>query len=254
MREYEIESKYKYRSRTVTKGTQEKFRKNNYYYKVNKTGNEGLVEYLVYRIMKNSNIPEVYKVRYEYCIINGKRGCRSRNFLKDGEVFVSMSTIYERVAGSKNLSNKLMQLDGARERLKYIVNVAHSAGITESKYIEYLKTMLQLDLLILNTDRHEHNYGIIYNLNYNKYRISPIFDNGMSLNTNRTGNMTACTISGSFEDQIVAFGYPIVPAFKIDYKRLKADLNRIEKTYGKHMEIEILRKQLDKYERLFSMR
>ena len=57
MRKYILDKKYRIYSKSITKGTQEKYLRNNYYYKVNKLGNEGLVEYLVSEILKCSNLP-----------------------------------------------------------------------------------------------------------------------------------------------------------------------------------------------------
>ena len=56
---------------------------------------------------------------------------------------------------------------------------------------------------------------MVYNTVLNIFRFAPIFDNGLSLGVG-SGN-SARTISGSFEQQVVACGYPIVSTFKIDY-------------------------------------
>lgn len=54
MNDYRIDDKYEYISRTVTDGTQRKYKKGAYFYKINKTGNEGYVEYLIYRLLCKS--------------------------------------------------------------------------------------------------------------------------------------------------------------------------------------------------------
>lgn len=251
MREYSIDSKYNYQSRTVTKGTQEKYEKNGYYYKINKAGNEGYVEYIVYRVLSKSTLDDNMYVKYEYCKINGKSGCRSKSFLGENEVFVTMNTLYEKMTGRCDLPDKLMALANAKERLEYILDIADSAGIDREKYKTYMQIMMQIDWIIENTDRHVHNYGILYNRENDTVRLAPIFDNGMSLNTDRKSNKTACTLSGSFSDQVVAFGYPIVPAFKIDYAGLRRDLKRIEQTYGKHMELDVLKSRLAEVQGIF---
>lgn len=246
MNKYSIDEKYRYESKTVTKGTQEKYRKDNYYYKINKAGNEGYVEYLVSTVLRHSTLKADMYVLYEYCTINGAIGCRSKNFLEKDEQFLTISTLHERVTGKTNLSDELMLFRTAGERLNYILKIVEDIGISADLYREYMKIMLQLDWLIMNTDRHVHNYGVIYNNATGEFRTAPIFDNGLSLNTNRNSSNVPCTISGSYEDQIVAFGYPITPAFKIDYKALSKDLNRIEELYGNQRELDILREQLEK--------
>ena len=251
MNEYTLDDKYRFYSKSVTKGTQIKYKKDNYFYKLNKCGNEGYTEYLVSRLLKNSNLLDCAFVDYEYCKINGVLGCRSKSFLNDNEEFVSINSLYTQLTGASNLADKLCTLSNATERLDYILNIVERFGISRVSFKEYLNIILQLDLLIGNTDRHVHNYGLIYNKRLNRFRLAPIFDNGLSLDTDRSGNTTSCTISGSFTDQVIVFGYPIVPKFVLDYRKVKADLSRIEKLYGKHYELDILRKNLETYKSIF---
>lgn len=137
-----------------------------------------------------------------------------------------------------------MTMENAAQRLQYIVRLTKEIGLSEKEFLRYLQIIIQLDWLIVNVDRHEHNYGVIYNSKTGGFRTAPVFDNGMSLNTDRKDNMAACTISGSFEEQVAAFGYPIVPAFNIDYKAAESEFRRIEKLYGKHRELDLLRNRL----------
>ena len=60
------------------------------------------------------------------------------------------------------------------------------------------------------------NEGLTEYLVYTgKFRMAPLFDNGNSLDTDRTGNNASCTIGGSFEKQVLAFGFPVKASFKI---------------------------------------
>lgn len=52
-------------------------------------------------------------------------------------------------------------------------------------------------------------------------------------------------------EQVLTLGYPVKPYFKVDYSKLNINLRRIEKIYGKHREIEILRERLNEYSYLF---
>lgn len=254
MKDYKLDSKYRYFSRSITKGTQEKYKKGDYFYKINKAGNEGFTEYLVTRLLKHSTLPDYCFVDYEYCKINCKLGCRSKSFLQSSnEEFVSMNFLYEKLSGNDNLSDYLSYLRNANDRLNFILSIVEKYGVDKSIYSSYLKALMQLDMLILNTDRHTHNYGLIYNKVINRFRVPPIFDNGLSLNTNRVNSAISCTLSGSFEEQVIAFGYPIETCFKIDYKSLLRDLNRIERYYGNHYEIDVLRSNLNEYKSLFEL-
>lgn len=254
MRNYVIGEEYKYDGRTVTKGTQKKYYRNGYFCKVNSVGNEGITEYIVYNVLKNSSLSKNMVVPYEYCMINGKLGCRSKSFLIGGRQFVTMSTLNERACGTDDISDRLMSIDNANGRLEYLLNIAEMAGIPREQFRIYLKVLLNIDLLIENVDRHAHNYGVVYDSISKRYSVAPIFDNGYALETARNGNKTACTISGSFEEQVVAFGYPIKPAFIINYPAAYRELGRIEKEYGRRIEIETMRKRLENYKGIFKSR
>lgn len=249
MKEYLLDDRYIACAKTVSKGSSLKYYRDGYYYKVNSVGNEGFCEYLVSRVLSYSSIPNNLFVYYNYCRINGLLGCRSKSFLDRDEDFITMEKVYQNLGGSR-LADQLMYLPNASERLDFILGLV-GRYVNVKHYRNYLGTLLQLDLLILNTDRHTSNYGIIFNASTGKCRIPPIFDNGMSLDTNRTGCKVSCTISGSFEDQVVTFGYPVKPYFTIDYKGLYEDLYRIQKTYGYHREIDILKSRLEQYSYLF---
>lgn len=252
MNDYKLSKKYLVSIKSLSKGTQEKYYKEGFYYKTNLSGNEGFTEYLCSRVLCNSTIRKNLFVKYEYCKINSILGCRSKSFLGKDEEFITIENLYKRVTGKNSLSDYLSYLSNSTDRLGYILYLV-SNFVNVSHYKNYLGTLMQLDLLIQNTDRHTHNYGLIYNSSLNTFRIPPIFDNGKSLDTDRTGNKSSCTISGSFEEQVVTFGYPVKPYFKIDYSKLNQDLRRIEKTYGKDREIEILRERLNEYSYLFKI-
>lgn len=251
MENYTLIEDYNFSTIKIPKGAQSKYFKDGYYYKLNKLGEEGFTEYLVSKLLHCTNIPTFMIVDYEYCKINGKLGCRSKSFLNSDEEFISMETLFKRVIGHSNLMNELYKLNNAVERLNYIDNLVKYTNIRV--YKAYLNVLLQLDLLIQNTDRHPHNYGIIYNNKIGRYRLPPIFDNGLSLGTDGTNieSATSCTLSGSFEDQVVAFGYPIIPTFKIDFRKLYRTLAGIEGVYGHRREISILKARLNMYGSIF---
>jgi len=251
MNEYHISSKFRYSGGYTSRGAQEKYKKDDYFYKINKCGNEGFTEYLVSRLLSHSTLSRGSYVSYEYCKINNRLGCRSKNFLGAVEEFMSMDSLYMRLYGVKGLSDYLASLGSSAARLNFILDLVGRYGFNRGSYYQYLNILLQLDMLILNTDRHGHNYGLVYNRVSNTFRLPPIFDNGLSLGTDRTGNCASCTISGSFTEQVIAFRYPVNPCFKLSYKEVLSDLNRISKLYGNKFEIEKLRVQLDAYKGLF---
>lgn len=57
-----------------SEGTQTKYRKDGYWYKIDRHGEEGLVEYLVSNVLKFSTLKADEYVLYDTGIINGKSG------------------------------------------------------------------------------------------------------------------------------------------------------------------------------------
>lgn len=138
---YTIEDEYIYNSASTTKGTQIKYKKDNYFYKLDKMGREGFVEYLVTMLLSHSSLkPEEY-VSYEYCKINGYEGCRSENFLKDGEEFVTIHSLYQKYTGNSDFADYLMTKRNAKERLETIIELVADFGIPTEDYKHYLKIM-----------------------------------------------------------------------------------------------------------------
>lgn len=109
---------------------------------------------------------------------------------------------------------------------------------------------IYLDMLILNTDRHTRNYGVL--LSSGRYSFAPIFDNGLSLST-VLERVCSATISGSFEEQVVATGYPLNSPFGINYKTLSTELSMLSPSIKQSYEYKVLCNQLNKYRSVFSM-
>lgn len=250
MKEYNIGREYLALSHASSKGTQTKYFKDGYWYKTNNVGNEGLAEELVSKILKCSNVK--YFVDYEQCIINGKKGCRSENFLKPGEAFTTFQRLYHSYAGG-NLNDHIKTMGDVKDRFDYLVGfVKETTGLDCS---DYLRNNFSIDMLIRNPDRHFHNLGVIRCEN-GTYRETPIFDNGQGLLQNFTITpplmepdekeeaLSAATISGSFEAQVSAAGNIL----KIDYDRLYDLLDSYEDGIAKNY----LCRQLKKYRAVFS--
>lgn len=159
-----------------SKGTQPKYYDQGFWYKVNRVGYEGLSERLVSTVLKHSNVQNF--VEYEQCTINGRAGCRSGNFLHEGESFISFQRLYELYTG-ENLQGKMVMFSGVEDRMDFVKDFIEShTGFDCSKY---LSEILTLDMLTLNTDRHFNNLGLIVNTDRDLYSAAPIFDNGNSL-------------------------------------------------------------------------
>ena len=81
------------------------------------------------------------------------------------------------------LSDYLQGLSSPKDRIEYIEGLVSHYNIPVKPFRQYLNILVQLDLLVLNTDRHMNNIGVIYNSVTNTFRFAPIYDNGQSLRT-----------------------------------------------------------------------
>lgn len=164
-----------------SKGNQPKWFVNGIWYKADHMGYEGLAEIVVSRLLKYTNATnyiEYYpcKIEFEY---HNRSGCFSYNFLEKGYELIPLERLH-RLFNGIGLSEKLKQYDNAKDRIKYTVDfveqVTHIKG-----FGEYLTTMLEIDALFLNEDRHTNNIAVIRNPDTNEFSLCPYFDQGLSL-------------------------------------------------------------------------
>lgn len=229
-----------------SKGAQKKYYDAGKWYKENYSGYEGTSEHLASLVLQCSNIEDY--VYYEKCTINGKKGCVSSNFLKADEVYISLDRLHDMYIGGK-LDDFVYRYQDVNERIDYVKSFLKE--YTGLDIHEYLSKMLTLDALILNTDRHFNNIGIIANSKTNEYHFAPVFDNGRALLSEiekfpfdlsieeNIENVIGKPFSANLEYQAHVFGYGL----KIDYQRLYALLEKEEKNRA----LEVLYLQLEKY-------
>lgn len=247
VKEYIIGNEYRFIQTSSSKGTQEKYSKAGYWYKVNKLGYEADAESLASLVLLCSNVEN--RVLYKKCIINGKIGCRVKDFLLPGEEFVTFQNLYAIYEGG-DLSNKISSFRDVDQRLSYTIQFIKDC--TDFDCSNYLSKILTLDMLILNEDRHFHNLGVVRV--GDKFHEAPIFDNGFSLLCDYSrypaflsesewvesiDTVAALPFSGSFELQAATIGLGL----KIDYEKLHDILETIEETRAK----KILSHQLERY-------
>jgi len=108
--------------------------------------------------------------------------------------------------------------------------------------------------LILNTDRHFNNIGLIVNKETDKYKFAPIFDNGNSL----LSNISEFPFDISIEENIEkAVGQPFAAnlerqamelgfGLKINYSKLYQLLENEPESRA----LEVLKYQLNRYEKI----
>lgn len=173
MIEYKLSPKALVMTSGSSKGTQEKYFEDGYWYKKNCTGYEGLSEELASNILKHSNITNF--VKYERCTVNGKQGCRSKNFLQPNEMFLSFERLHLMQKGLR-LNDVIRSYSSIEDRIFYTIDfIKQSTNFDPSSY---LGNILAFDAFTLNQDRHFNNLGIIINQETEEVKECPIFDNG----------------------------------------------------------------------------
>lgn len=172
---------------TSSRGNQEKWCDNGYWYKLDQFGYESLAETLTSQILEQSNIEKETPfrfVKYSMTVVNVHKydrvGCISKNFLKENQSIVTVNTLLGKYL-SQPLKQELISLSSDKKRIKYLVDaVKDCTGLCE--FGQYLTLLFEIDSLILNDDRHLNNIAVIEE--NNKFDYCPIFDNGAGLLSN----------------------------------------------------------------------
>ena len=77
------------------------------------------------------------------------------------------------------LSERVRMFHTIAERIDFVTQLVYET--IELDITKQLGKILTFDMLILNTDRHFSNIGIIADVTRNSYRVASFFDNGNSL-------------------------------------------------------------------------
>lgn len=168
--------------RQSSKGNQLKWESDNVWYKADYAGYEGLTEYVVSHLLKLSTLNENEFVLYDLeCVAYNEQtynGCKSSNFLHNGERLVTLERLFRERYGT-SFYQSVFKIEGVKERLEFIIDTVFK--ITELKdFDKYFAKLITIDALFLNEDRHMHNIALIRDAD-NKFRLCPIFDNGACL-------------------------------------------------------------------------
>ena len=220
------------RTSGTSDGTQDKYFKDGTWFKLDRHGGEGMAETLASSVLNAIGFPNDLFVEYKPCIINGKNGCYSKNFLKENESFITFYRLYKNVTG-RDLATICSKMD-YDDAIEYVISFVKEQ--TNLDIHEYLANTFCLDMLILNEDRHFNNLGIIYD--ETNFKIAPIFDNGKSflIGNQHSGKAYAKVFSPSFKTNY---------EYLIKYSTLKIDQNIINKIelFGNTNILEILQNQ-----------
>ncbi len=161
--------------------------------------------------------------------------------------------LYELYTG-ENLQERIRLISDVSGRIRFVVDfVIDHTGLDCT---EYLSQILTLDMLVLNTDRHFHNLGIVVNSITGEYKAAPVFDNGNSLLSDWE-MFSEETIEENIEH---VYGQPFSASLEIQaYEAgigLKLDYNRLDELLSHEPEsrgMAVLRYQLERYRKMISI-
>lgn len=127
---------------------------------------EPISEYMTSLICNRLNISYC---DYTLDIIDNELVCKCNNFLnKDEEIITAFD-----ILGSEHKDNNTSYYN-------HYINILNKHGIMDAQ--DKLSDMYLIDYLLMNTDRHMKNYGIIRNVKTLKWeRVTPMFDTGNSM-------------------------------------------------------------------------
>ena len=174
-------------AKTSSKGNQEKWLEDGYWYKLDQFGYEALAEVMTSKLLEFSNIEKgtPFKfVRYEMQIIKlhgfERTACVSKNFLKKNQSIITVNTLFKKHSDI-SIKKKLARLPSDKKRIEHLANtISEITGLND--FSKYLTLLFEIDSLILNDDRHLNNIAVIKT--ENGYDYCPIFDNGAGLLSN----------------------------------------------------------------------
>ena len=206
-----------------SRGSQIKFFKDDYWYKLDETGPEGKAEELSSKILSCSNLKPDEFIKYESCSIeyNNKvyNGCRSKNCLGRGEQFLSFEKIYNMKTG-RSLNEDIISFGTPKERIDFVVNeIKDFCGIDVK---DLIAKNLTASMVLLETDRHLHNMALIANADLSDFRYAPIFDNGAAFLSNHTIYPAIISIDEIKNGNVTITGKPF--SADLEYQAVSAGL------------------------------
>lgn len=131
-----------------------------------------MVEYLSYIVGSQINSKATVLKQDIVVLSNGLYGCKSKDFALDSQ-YIPFSRFgdYKEIARMRDKSYKVF---------KSILDAYTKLNINEEDVIDYLSTIIILDFLLCNEDRHFNNFGLLLD-NNGKYILPPVFDCGLGL-------------------------------------------------------------------------
>ncbi|MBO5097708.1 MAG: hypothetical protein J6B96_05270 [Agathobacter sp.] len=164
-----------------SKGNQLKWEQDGWWHKADQFGYESLAEVVASHVLMKSTAGNV--TIYEPVMIRYKekeyRGCRSKNFRKEGEELIPLERLIRTYTGM-GLAKQLARMPEVKDRIAFTEELVRTITGLEN-FGKYLAMLMELDAFFLNEDRHTNNISLLYNVEKKEYRLCPFYDMGLAL-------------------------------------------------------------------------
>lgn len=174
------------------------------------------------------------RLNFDYCnynvdfINNEKLVSKCNNFITENEEIISAYDIFKSIKKSNNIND-----------YEHYINILEKHDVPNARF--NVASMFLVDYLMMNTDRHMKNFGVVRDVNTLKWvRTAPIFDTGQSMQCDKVvANMNFEYGKGKFfsntekdYDEILKIIYKDVKNINIDLLNdLPLDYENLLKKY-----------------------
>lgn len=182
MKEFVVDSSFRFKMNATSGGDQLKWYKDGYYIKADTNGYESISEALVSTLL--SCISDIDFVDYSLCTIQESgvvyTGCYSRD--------ICIGTNYRLISVYRLLQMYINDVDnrlhGMSGDLLYDFICSELSEITGLDMEYYINKILLIDYIIFNSDRHLSNIFVLYDADTDSFMYAPVLDNGAALFSN----------------------------------------------------------------------
>lgn len=227
-----------------SKGNQLKWEMDGFWYKADAFGYESLAEVVVSHTLMKSNLDAFVQYEPVWICYKGRRyrGCRSKNFKREGEELIPLERL-ARICTGFGLAKELARISDVKQRILYTVELVENVtGIAD--FGKYLTRMLEIDAFFLNEDRHTNNIALLYDVSEKTYRLCPFYDMGLSLYSDTRDaypldmgfeacreRITAKPFARDFDEQLDAANELYGDYLKISVQNAEALLEEVVESY-----------------------
>ena len=147
---------------------------------------------------------------------------------------ITLERLFQSYYG-ESLNKSIYSLKNPEERVRFTVEqVVRITGLKE--FGKYISTLLTIDALFLNEDRHTHNIAVLLD-NAGVYHYCPVFDSGSALLSDTMMDYPMSAETESLLDK------PRAKTFCTDFDE---QLDAAERLYGKHIRFSFNRRDVEK--------